>query len=99
VNLKGAASVVNMERARTTFAIDGFTATEAAEGIPHLLAEFAERPILAFDAYWDEDEKQVIVTVETEDFGLDMAEAHSDLVWDCVFACINFSNGIRFRQI
>jgi hypothetical protein len=42
----------------------------------------------------------VIVTVETEDFGLDMAEAHSDLVWDCVIACIDFSGkGIRFHQI
>jgi hypothetical protein len=47
-----------MERARTRFAVDGFTAAEAAEGIPHLLAEFTDRRLLAFDAYWDEDEKQ-----------------------------------------
>ena len=100
MNLKAEGGVRKMERVRTTFAVDGFTAAEAAEGVPHLLAEFAERKLFAYDAYWDDDAKQVIVTVETEDFGLDMAEAHFDLVWDCVIACINFSGkGIRFHRV
>ena len=100
MNLKGAAGVVNVERVRTTFAVDGFTAAEAAEGIPHLRAELGERELLAFDAHWDDESEQVVVMVETADFGLDMAEAHSDLVWDCVIACINFSGKrIRFNRV
>jgi hypothetical protein len=35
-----------MERVRSTFAIDGFTAAEAAEEIPHLQAELEKFNLL-----------------------------------------------------
>jgi hypothetical protein len=89
-----------MERIRTTFAIDGFTATEAAEGIPHLQAELEKFKLLAYSVHWDEEAKQVVVMVETKDLGARTSEAHYDLVWDNVIACINFSGkGIRFNRV
>ncbi len=95
-------SAKKMRRMRTLILVHGFTAAETGEGIPHLLAEFADRHLLASDARWDDERGILLFTVESEDFGARLpggtAGAHLDLVWDCVMACVQFSGeGIRFE--
>jgi hypothetical protein len=88
-----------VERVRTTIAVHGFTAAEAAEGLPPLRQELAERGLLG-EVRWDGKSGRLLVTVESESFGPRTAAGHEDEVWDCVIACIRFSGeGIRFEQV
>lgn len=92
--------VAGMKHFRSVTAVYGFTAVEAAEGIPHLLAEFALRELHAYDARWDAAVGKLLVEIETDDFGPRTSAWHDDVVWDCVIACVKFSSkGIRFERL
>jgi hypothetical protein len=82
----------SISRMRTTIAVSGFTETEVTEGLPHLLAEFRERPwLLKTDATWDSKTNRLFIIIECEGKNpvLD-AEATFDEVWDCVIATMDF---------
>jgi hypothetical protein len=89
--------MVVMSRVRTRVVVTGFNEAEAKAGIPHLLAEFRQRPwLLAYDAEWVGNESKLVVSVESEGDSLQIqggtAGGHLDEVWDCVIACLNFSS-------
>jgi hypothetical protein len=87
---------------RTRIGVDGFTESEATEGLPYLLSYLQERSwLLEPKAVWDREASRIIVETKVE--GSDpntSAQATLDDVWDCVIAAIHFSSErIHFELI
>lgn len=85
---------------RTTISVSGFEEPEIRSGIPHLTAEFRERPwIVHPSTAWDPDRERLVVCLFYEGDDVDyFSRAALDEVWDCVIACFDFaSEGIRFE--
>ncbi len=79
--------------------MSGFTEAEVLGGLPHLLAEFRERPwIMRPAAAWDSERGRLVVTTHFESENVDCSGiAVLDEVRDCVIASIDFSSeGIHF---
>ena len=94
--------MVTLTRIRTQISVSGIPQAECCDGIPCLVAEFAQRPwLLVAEARWDDQRNCLVVRIEREGSSLEVeggaTGATLDEVCDCVFACFRMESGdVRF---